>query len=321
MRRDCYDFEATIAHEVGHVLGFHHPDQFPDANLRAARDADGVAPLPMDNASCWAPLQQIELGALPSGADTIMHSTTKHRDRTCLTADDLEGLNYLYPICDGAATEPNCVKTRRLGGWLRLAAAVATPYVVVSVALMMLQCIARGYQWRKVHELEETTHRLRKEARRMKGKLARMPTRHGSPDGRRGDGSGRSSLARLRQWGTGKFSPRMSSGAPPEYTGHSSNIGEAPTRPLTRGSLEQLEQQQMAYALEASRAEEAERAAAERSAGGGGGGGGGFNPDNRSSVSAASDRPSVTLEMPPSTMSPVGRGSVVATEQAMSQDV
>ena len=75
----------------------------------------------------------------------------------------------------------------------------------------------------------------------------------------------------------------------------------------------------MAYALEASRAEEAERAAAERSAGGGGGGG--FNPDNRSSVSAASDRPSVTLEMPPSTMSPVGRGSVVATEQAMSQDV
>lgn len=46
-----------------------------------------------------------------------------------------------------------------------------------------------------------------------------------------------------------------------------------------------------------------------------------FNPDNRSSVSAASDRPSVTLEMPPSTQSPVGRGSVVATEQAMSQDV
>ena len=169
LRRDCYDFEATIAHEVGHVLGFHHPDQFPDANLRAARDADGVAPLPMDNASCWAPLQHVELGALPSGADTIMHSTTKHRDRTCLTADDLEGLNYLYPICDGAATEPNCVKTRRLGGWLRLAAAVATPYVVVSVALMMLQCIARGYQWRKVHELEETTHRLRKEARAHEG--------------------------------------------------------------------------------------------------------------------------------------------------------
>ena len=117
------------------------------------------------------------------------------------------------------------------------------------------------------------------------------------------------------------FAVASHDGAPPEYTGHSSNLGEAPTRPLTRGSLEQLEQQQMAYALEASRAEEAERAAAERSAGGGGGGGGGFNPDNRSSVSAASDRPSVTLEMPPSTMSPVGRGSVVATEQAMSQDV
>ena len=98
LARDCYDFEATIAHEVGHVLGFHPPDQFPDANLRAARDADGVAPLPMDNASCWAPLQQVELGALPSGADTIMHSTTKHRDRTCLSTDDLEGLSFLYPV-------------------------------------------------------------------------------------------------------------------------------------------------------------------------------------------------------------------------------
>ena len=26
---DCYDFEAAIAHEVGHVLGFDHPEHLP----------------------------------------------------------------------------------------------------------------------------------------------------------------------------------------------------------------------------------------------------------------------------------------------------
>ena len=28
-----------------------------------------------------------------------MYSMTKHRDNLCLTGDDLEGLNYLYPTC------------------------------------------------------------------------------------------------------------------------------------------------------------------------------------------------------------------------------
>ena len=28
-----------------------------------------------------------------------MYSMTKHQDNLCLTDDDLEGLNYLYPTC------------------------------------------------------------------------------------------------------------------------------------------------------------------------------------------------------------------------------
>ena len=30
---------------------------------------------------------------------SLMYSMTKHRDNLCLTDDDLEGLNYLYPTC------------------------------------------------------------------------------------------------------------------------------------------------------------------------------------------------------------------------------
>ena len=39
-----YDFEAAVAHEIGHVLGFDHPDQYPQLNLNSTA--------PMSAASC-----------------------------------------------------------------------------------------------------------------------------------------------------------------------------------------------------------------------------------------------------------------------------
>ena len=44
-----------------------------------------------------------------------MFSVTDHRDRTCLTADDVEGLHFLYPMCEGAIAEPQCVSTAKVG--------------------------------------------------------------------------------------------------------------------------------------------------------------------------------------------------------------
>ena len=37
---ECYDFKATMAHEVGHLLGFEHPDQYDKLNLQS--DKGGV---------------------------------------------------------------------------------------------------------------------------------------------------------------------------------------------------------------------------------------------------------------------------------------
>jgi hypothetical protein len=33
---NCFDFEATMAHEIGHVLGFSHPDTLSLLNLKVS---------------------------------------------------------------------------------------------------------------------------------------------------------------------------------------------------------------------------------------------------------------------------------------------
>ena len=86
---DCFDFESTMAHEIGHVLGFNHPNTFTGANLAAT--GDGV----MGPDVCMDPLRHVQLTPLPEGADSIMFSVTKARDRTCLTADDVQARRRL----------------------------------------------------------------------------------------------------------------------------------------------------------------------------------------------------------------------------------
>ena len=156
---DCYDFEATIAHEVGHVLGFHHPDREWELNLQA------TAPMGLD--TCRNALGSVYLNQTQSRIDSLMFSMTLHRGRTCLSVDDLEGLNYLYPTCTGAhqprlsTGEPACIKTKRFAGWLRLMYAVLFPWVGTSVFAMLLQSLTRMHQRRRAKNLEAVAGRLR----------------------------------------------------------------------------------------------------------------------------------------------------------------
>ena len=58
---ECEGFKATVAHEAGHVLGFHHPDALPWLNLRANRS------LPHDASTCMEPFAHVHSHALAPG--------------------------------------------------------------------------------------------------------------------------------------------------------------------------------------------------------------------------------------------------------------
>jgi hypothetical protein len=146
---ECHDFEATIAHEAGHVLGFHHPDSQTGQNLVLKRPLNEVS-------YCADPLyRDVVLREHPVDEDTIMMSQTDHRPRTCLTQDDYNGLHALYPSCEPLANQqPVCVDTFRYSGLMRFSLSVSLPFIVATAALLGMQCMARCVQRRRVRALE-----------------------------------------------------------------------------------------------------------------------------------------------------------------------
>lgn len=150
----CYDFEATVAHEIGHVLGFDHPDTATHRNLHV--DAHTLARFQCDaDPLNYAQLSPIEDAASAGLGKPIMYSTTLSRSRTCLSPDDLNGLFTLYPVCGMAMPDLTvCNKPKQLAGIARLLCAVMIPYMVVTALVLTLQALLRSYQRRLVKDME-----------------------------------------------------------------------------------------------------------------------------------------------------------------------
>ena len=145
---DCYDFEAAIAHEVGHVLGFDHPDTSPHENLEQVGN--------LSNATCRSPWSVAQLtDYTQTEGGSIMHSLTRHNPVTCLSASDVNGLYLLYPVCDEyIPTDVSCSKATRLSGFLRLASVVGLPLLIaVVVVLLPLSCL----RWRDARRIKSLT--------------------------------------------------------------------------------------------------------------------------------------------------------------------
>ena len=101
---------------------------------------------------------------------TVMHSLTQHPFEVCISEDDLAGLNWLYPACEGVFTVPTCFKSARNIGWLRLFCWVVLPLLITLVFLLLLiACVKRhqraqlGWYTMKLQEVEENNHKLLKD--------------------------------------------------------------------------------------------------------------------------------------------------------------
>jgi hypothetical protein len=99
-----------------------------------------------------------------------MHSLTQHPFEVCISEDDLAGLNWLYPACEGVFTVPTCFKSARNIGWLRLFCWVVLPLLIALVFLLLLiACVKRhqraqlGWYTVKLQEVEENNHKLLKD--------------------------------------------------------------------------------------------------------------------------------------------------------------
>ena len=90
--------------------------------------------------------------------------------QVCLTDDDLAGLNWLYPSCEGAKNVRTCFHSARNIGYLRLFCWVVVPMLIgLAILLLMIACIKRhqraqlGWYTMKLQEVEENNHKLLKD--------------------------------------------------------------------------------------------------------------------------------------------------------------
>ena len=189
---NCYDFEAAATHEVGHILGFGHPNSmstywgYPTGNnshntLLAAKNgikSYSDASFPSD--ACTNPWVYVREGAWDDGElsdygvrHSIMESFTEHNPRVCLAADDLEGLNVLYPVCTGRDMTQtthrwNCFKSKQRIGWVRMLIFVFVPIVVLMTFQMCLLSQLKRYEARMLRKRGKQEEKLKELAKQHK---------------------------------------------------------------------------------------------------------------------------------------------------------
>lgn len=214
---DCYDFEAAMLHEMGHLFGLGHPDNVP-SELAAPED---INPLPLINptntyqadlagggrvnkSNCntlWSRAmagipatltdeqQQVGIGGY-SVRSSVMKAFTQHSPRTCLEDDDVEAISTLYPDCSLTSQSTNvCLHTYHNIGLVRLMAFVLIPMLVALLCVVTFSTCLERYrdrELRKSREMlsfeREEAAGLRKELKNKMRSVTRRPARFPVPD-------------------------------------------------------------------------------------------------------------------------------------------
>ena len=197
---ECHDFEAAAVHEVGHILGLGHPNVispkrgYPAGsnshNTRLA-SADGIRAFDLLDQPpdlCSNPWDYVEAGAWNQSddltddgvRDSIMEALTEHNPKVCLKPDDMEGLNVLYPRCDGRGVtvsteaEHNCYKMSARFGWVRVLIYVFVPIAVILLFQLILLSRLRDYDERIKGELKASASEASQRSKKMEEKALEL---------------------------------------------------------------------------------------------------------------------------------------------------
>ena len=145
---------VAAVHEIGHLLGLSHPDaaQPLGKNLRLRGQ--------YNCSDSWASVEAMPTAAEQGGeavaaAASVMFAFTQHPRHTCISQDDLDALNVLYPSSCGEAAfvtrTPQCHTMPQLIGLVRLAVYVLLP----TLAVVLLSVIANGLLMAKRRRAEK----------------------------------------------------------------------------------------------------------------------------------------------------------------------
>ena len=177
---ECYDFEAAATHEVGHLLGFAHPDTIGPSTLCTSKAVCGKTPGQNVYASnllnggrwnastCMNPWDSVMAGVPPGSTidDTpdgrllqpgearasVMKALTQHNPSVCLAQDDLDGLNVLYPSCSHTFSTPVCDKVAYNIGWVRLGVWILMPLLCCVAFLVCIFSYASHKQNKRLDQ-------------------------------------------------------------------------------------------------------------------------------------------------------------------------
>ena len=86
---------------------------------------------------------------------------TQHNPRVCLTDDDLEALNVLYPDCLGGFTVPLCAKSPLNLGWIRILLSFCVPFSVCLLSVLIIH----NFATRKLEKINASRTGIRTSSR------------------------------------------------------------------------------------------------------------------------------------------------------------
>lgn len=79
--------------------------------------------------------------------NAVMESFTQNNPSQCLSADDAEGVQTLYPDCDGFfySTAPNCIKVNLNFGAVRMFLYLGIPLLVVVWVMLVFDYVSLSF--------------------------------------------------------------------------------------------------------------------------------------------------------------------------------